>query len=313
MRVRDGGTLRTKLTNRTAQSPSSHANQTYGAETFEDYMQQFMSTKVHYKDFQTASLHKFDLSKQESFIHWYKLFCATCLQWSIWCPPYESVLEDHIHGCWWNLLPALVQSQVVTFMSSLLYSALSSENIFPPLAVMSMVLYSDALHMLATTCHTIYAILRPHHPCLQTILNTVNKIPHQRCAEIFCTYLRRLHDVKAQERIAGCNYSKYEALDLCVRTLSSKWRSEFCCLVERDQRTGCHKNVLPFHLTIFYAQLATTFVQCACEIGQNIASMPPPSSCDCFLPSIVRLYIDNVIDGLHGKYHAALLLSIFSL
>jgi hypothetical protein len=197
-----GGSLRTQLTNCTAQSPStSHANQTYGAETFEDYMQQFMSTKVHYKDFQKAPLHKFDSSKQESFIHWYKLFCTTCLQWGIWCPPYESVLEDHIHGCWWYLLPAPVRSQD-TFRSSLLYSALSSENVFPP---------GSREHGAIQGCppnagyNAIYAILRLHHPRLQTVLNTVNGIPRQPRAKIVSTYLQRLHDFMARERIAGCS------------------------------------------------------------------------------------------------------------
>ncbi|KAI2495081.1 hypothetical protein MHU86_19436 [Fragilaria crotonensis] len=57
------------------------AEVTFGAESFEDYMCQFMCGEVKFKDFRKASIPKFDSSKNDSFVHWYKLFCSTCLQW----------------------------------------------------------------------------------------------------------------------------------------------------------------------------------------------------------------------------------------
>ena len=114
-----------------------------------------------------------------------------------------------------------------------------------------------------------------HHPRLQTVINTVNEIPRQRRAEVFSSYLRRLHDFLVRERIAGRNYSEYEALDLSVRNLSSEWRSEIRRLVERDRRSGRLEDTLPFHLTM--AQLATTFVQYAGELGRSLDD-PTPSN-----------------------------------
>jgi hypothetical protein len=96
-------------------------------------MLQFMSSEVRYKDFRKAIVPKYDSSRQDSFIHWYKLFCATCLQWGLWCPPYESVEQDNIHGSWCLMLPASVRAQD-TFMSSLLYGVLSQETVFPVVA-----------------------------------------------------------------------------------------------------------------------------------------------------------------------------------
>ena len=49
---------------------NSHAPITYGAESFEDYMRQFMSSEVRYKDFRKTIVQKFDSSRQDSFIHW---------------------------------------------------------------------------------------------------------------------------------------------------------------------------------------------------------------------------------------------------
>jgi hypothetical protein len=115
-------------------------------------------------------------------------------------------MEDEIHGCWWSLLPASVRAQDA-FMSSLLYFALSTESLFP---------VGSREHGAVQGCppnagyHAIYAILRLHHPRLQTVINTVNEIPRQRRSEIFSSYLRRLHDFLARERIAGRNYSEYE-------------------------------------------------------------------------------------------------------
>jgi hypothetical protein len=65
------------------------AEETFGAESFEDYMCQFMCGDVKFEDFRKASIPKFDLSRNDSFVHWYKLFCSTCLQWGVWCPPYD--------------------------------------------------------------------------------------------------------------------------------------------------------------------------------------------------------------------------------
>ncbi len=93
-------------------------------------MCQFMCGDVKFKDFCKASIPKFDLSKNDSFVHWYKMFCSTCLQWGVWCPPYESAQEDSIHGKWWTLLPASVREKDA-FMSGLIYTALNKESTFP--------------------------------------------------------------------------------------------------------------------------------------------------------------------------------------
>ena len=106
------------------------AEVTFGAESFEDYMCQLMCDEVKFKDFRKASIPKFDSSKNDSFVHWYKLFCSTCLQWGMWCPPYESAQEDSIHGKWWLRLPASVREKD-SFMSGLIYTALTQESTFP--------------------------------------------------------------------------------------------------------------------------------------------------------------------------------------
>ncbi len=56
------------------------AEVTFGAESFEDYMCQFMCGEVKFKDFRKASILKFVSSKNDFFVHWCKLFCSTCLQ-----------------------------------------------------------------------------------------------------------------------------------------------------------------------------------------------------------------------------------------
>ena len=266
---RNTGTPRTQTTHlsgRTANSATTTLR--YGSESFEEYMQQFMSSEVRYKDFRKATFLKFDSSRQDSFIHWYKLFCATCLQWGLWCPPYESVEEDNVHGLWWTLLPASVRNQEA-FMSSLLYGVLSLDTVFPN---------GSREHSAVQGCSAnagydaIYSLLRLHHPRLQSVVYTVNEIPRQRRAETFSVYLRRLHDFLARERIAGRNYTETEALDLSVRNLNTEWRSEFRRLVERDRRTGRHEGVLPFHLSM--SQLATSFMQYATEIGRDPTSNP---------------------------------------
>lgn len=278
------GTPRTQYTQASGRTMNSHAPITSGAESFEDYMRQFMSSEVRYKDFRKTIVPKYDSSRQDSFIHWYKLFCATCLQWGLWCPPYESVEQDNIHGSWWMMLPASVRAQD-TFMSSLLYGVLSQETVFP---------VGSKEHSAVQGCaanagyDAIYSLLRLHHPRLQAALHTVNEIPRQRRAELFSSYLRRLQDFMARERIAGRNYSEYEALDLSVRNLAAEWRSEFRRLVERDRRTGRTSDTLPFHLTM--SQLATTFVQYSIEIGRDVTAPPPSNTKDRYSSSaqIVR-------------------------
>ena len=96
---------------------------TDGPETFQDYMSQFQFSEVKYKDFRKVTIPKFDASRNDSFVHWYKFLVSTCLQWGVWCPPYESVEEDNVHGCWWMLLPQSVRDQK-SFMGHLLYSLL---------------------------------------------------------------------------------------------------------------------------------------------------------------------------------------------
>jgi len=92
----------------------------------------------------------------------------------------------------------------------------------------------------------------------------------------------------ARERIAGRNYTEYEALDLSVRNLATEWRSEFRRLVDRDRRIGPTSDTLPFHLTM--SQLATTFVQYSIEIRRDATAPPPSNARDRYSPStqIVR-------------------------
>ncbi len=56
------------------------------------------------KDVRKAIIPKFDSSKQDLFVHWYKLFCSTWAVGCSSCPPYESAQEDIIYGAWWMLL-----------------------------------------------------------------------------------------------------------------------------------------------------------------------------------------------------------------
>ncbi|KAI2491619.1 hypothetical protein MHU86_22936 [Fragilaria crotonensis] len=210
------------------------AEVTFGAETFEEYMTQFMYAEVKFKDFRKAVIPKFDSQRQDSFVHWYKLFCSTCLQWGVWCPPYESAQEDMVHGAWWNLLPASVR-QADRFMSGLIYSALILDSTFPA---------GTREYSAVEGCppnagyHALYALLRLHHPLLHSVLSTANEIPKQRRTEQFGLYIRRLQDFMARERMATRTYTESEALDLAVRNLLPDWRAEFRRMVERDKRTG---------------------------------------------------------------------------
>jgi hypothetical protein len=238
------------------------AEVTFGSETFEEYMTQFMNEEVKFKDFRKASIPRFDSSKQESFVHWYKLFCSTCLQWGIWCPPYESAQEDNIHGAWWPRLPASVRA-ADRFMSGLIYSALTMDSTFP--------IGSKELNAVEgcppnAGYHALYALFRLHHPLLHSVYSTANQIPRQRRAESFSLYTRRLQDFMARERLATRTYTESEALDLAIRNLHPDWSQEFRRMVERDKRTG-PGGQLPFKLTM--PQLATTLVEYAAEIGRD--------------------------------------------
>lgn len=241
------------------------AEVTFGAETFEEYMTQFMYAEVKFKDFRKAVIPKFDSQRQDSFVHWYKLFCSTCLQWGVWCPPYESAQEDMVHGAWWNLLPASVR-QADRFMSGLIYSALILDSTFPA---------GTREFSAVEGCppnagyHALYALLRLHHPLLHSVLSTANEIPKQRRTEQFGLYIRRLQDFMARERMATRTYTESEALDLAVRNLLPDWRAEFRRMVERDKRTG-PGGTLPFKLAL--PQLATTFVEYAAELGRDASS-----------------------------------------
>jgi hypothetical protein len=95
-------------------------------------------------------------------------------------------------------------------MSASLYGVLSQETVFP---------VGSREHSAVQGCtanagyNSVYSLLRLHHPRLQAASLTIN----------FSSYLRRLQDFLARERIAGRNYSVYEALDLCVRILAIEW------------------------------------------------------------------------------------------
>jgi hypothetical protein len=149
------------------------AEVTFGAESYEDYMSQFMFGDVRFKDFRKATIPKFDSSKNDSFVHWFKLFCSTCLQWGVWCPTYESAQEDSIHGAWWPCLPASVREKD-SFMSGLIYTALNQESTFP----------SGSREQSAVEgCppqagyHAVYSLFRLHHPLLHSVFSTASEIP----------------------------------------------------------------------------------------------------------------------------------------
>ena len=237
----------------------------YGPESYDDYMSQFQGSEIKYKDFKKAKIAKFD-AKTDSFIHWYKLFCTTCLQWGIWCPPYESTKMDHIHGSWWPSLPRTVRANE-SFMSSLIYAMLSQENLFAANSK-----EYGAVHGCPPNAgyHAIYSLLRLHHPLLHSVLSTANDIPRQRRNESFSSYIRRLQDFIARERVANRRYVDVEALDLAVRNLLPEWRTEFRRMVERDKRARPSD---PFPFKHSMSQLATTFLEYAIEIGKD-----PPSS-----------------------------------
>ena len=184
-------------------------------------------------------------------------------------------------------------------MSALLYGVLSQDTVFP---------VGSREHSGVQGCtanagyNAVYSLLRLHHPRLQAASLTVNEIPRQRRAELFSSYLRRLQYFLARERIAGRNYSAYEALELSVRNLATEWRAEFRRLVERDRRTGRTEDALPFHLTM--SQLATTFVQYSIGIGRDVTAPPLSNTRDHYsssTPVIRRIEAAPLsADGLSG-------------
>jgi hypothetical protein len=238
----------------------------FGAETFEDYMLQFLCAEVKFKDFWKITLPKFDSSKNDSFVHWYKLLVSTCLQYGVWCPPYESVEEDNVYGAWWNMLPQSIKDKEA-FMAHLLYTVLIRPEIFPS---NSRELEAVEGSSADAGYNAIYNIPQMHHPLLHSVLSMANTIPMHRRAESFSLYLRRLQEFFARERLATRTYTESEALDLAVRNLSTEWRSEFRRLVERDKRSG-YDGRLPFKLAL--PQMATTFVEYASKTGRD-----PPGS-----------------------------------
>ena len=225
-----------------------------------------MYSEVRFKDFRKAIIPKFDSGRNESFVHWNKLLCSICLQWGIWCPPYESAQEDNIHGAWWKLLPMSVRNNK-SFMAHLIYSVLIRDTTFP---------INSREHDAIEGCppnvgyNAIYALLRMHHPFLHGVLSTANEIPRHRRTEAFSQYLRRLQEFIAREPLATRTYTESEALDLAVRNLTAEWRNKFRRIIERDKRTG-PAGTLPFKLAL--PQLSTTFVEYAAEIGRE-----PPGS-----------------------------------
>ena len=261
-RLFDHTTARTPMLRTPTQAHPFIEEVSFGAETFEDYMSQFQYSEVKYKDFRKVVIPKFDASKNDSFVHWYKLLVSTCLQWGVWCPPYESVQEENIYGCWWTSLPQSVRNQQA-FMGNLLYSLLIKPDTFPANSRELEAVESSSANQ---GYHAIYNVLRLHHPILHSVYSTANQIPQHRRTETFGLYLRRLQEFLARERLATRTYTESETLDLAVRNLSAEWRNDFRRLVERDKRSG-HGGTLPFKLAL--QQIATTFVEYASEIGRE--------------------------------------------
>ena len=199
---------RTPMMARTPSRAHPYSNEVIiGVETFQDYMSQFHYSEVKYKDFRKVTIPKFDSSKNDSFVHWYKHLVSTCLQWGIWCPPYESIEEDKVYGAWWPLLPQSVRDQK-SFMGHLLYSLLLKPETFP---ANSREMEAVEGSIANAGYNAIYNVLRMHHPLLDSVYSTANEIPRQRRAETFGLYSRRIQDFIARERLAGRTYTESEA------------------------------------------------------------------------------------------------------
>jgi hypothetical protein len=262
----------------------------FGPESFQDYMSQFQFREVKFKDFNKIVIPKFDFNRGDSFVHWYKLLVSSCLQWGVWCPPYESVEEDNIYGAWWELLPQSVRDKE-SFMAHLIYTLLIRPETFP---AHSKELAANEGSSANKGFNAIYNVLRLHHPLLHSVLSMANEIPRHKRTEAFSLYLRRLQEFFARERLAARTYTESEALDLAVRNLSSEWRSEFRRLVERDKRSG-NQGTLPFKLAL--SQIATTFMEYADEIGRD-----PPGSHTATLasrstPTAIQRRIETSVDS----------------
>ncbi|KAI2505294.1 hypothetical protein MHU86_9094 [Fragilaria crotonensis] len=187
-----------------------------------------------------ASIPKFDSSKNDSFVHWYKLFCSTCLQWGVWCPPYESAQEDSIHGKWWLWLPASVREKD-SFMS--IYTALTQESTFPNGSREQSAVEGCPPKQDITWCIHCSAYIIPFSIQCSQLLAKSSPASY-RTIQFVHPSASRLHGARASShshvhRIRGSRPS--------VRNLTSEWRPEIRRLVERDKRTG-HDGALPFKL-----------------------------------------------------------------
>ncbi|KAI2504149.1 hypothetical protein MHU86_10263 [Fragilaria crotonensis] len=147
------------------------AEVTFGAESFEDYMCQFMCGEVKFKDFRKASIPKFDSSKNDSFVHWYKLFCSTCLQWE--CGAHHMNRHKRIRFMENGGFGFLSVREKDSFMSGLIYTALTQESTFPN---------GSREQSAVEGCppqagyHVVYSLFRLHHPLLHSVFSTASEI-----------------------------------------------------------------------------------------------------------------------------------------
>ena len=136
-------------------------------------MSQLQFSKVKYKHFRKVDIPKFDASKNDSFVHWFKFLLLTCLQWGVWCPPYESSEEDNVYGLWWMMVPQSVRDQK-SLMGHLLHSFLIKPETFP---ANSRELEAVNGSTANAGYNAIYNILCMRHPILHLVYSTANEIP----------------------------------------------------------------------------------------------------------------------------------------
>jgi hypothetical protein len=105
------------------------AKVTFGAELYEEYMCQFMFGEVKFKDFRKANIPKFELSQNDTFVHWFTLFCSTCLQWDCGAHHSRSPRIRILFSVWWTWLSVSVR-QKDALMSGLINTALNQESTF---------------------------------------------------------------------------------------------------------------------------------------------------------------------------------------
>ena len=189
-------------------------------EFYQDYMSHFQFHEIKFKDFNKLVIPKLDTLRGDSFVHWYKLLCSSCLQWGVWCPPYESIEEDNIYGAWWDFLPASVRDKE-SCMGHLIYTLLIRPEAFPSNSREAAAVQSSNANK---GYNVLYDILRLHHPVLHSFMSMANEIPRQKRIEPFSLYIRRLQEFFAREKLAHRLYSESEALDLTVRNLSTEWK-----------------------------------------------------------------------------------------